>query len=250
MATEPTEHPKAIKAKIPAQVNGLLEKAHSAPQITSGPKLPSVTPLSQRNLDQLWLTMAETYGHRWTSNFGVSADQDHAWAKHLAGLTGRQIASGLNALSGMALAWPPSAPEFRELCLQVPGLPSEGQAWDEARAGIYSHPAVRVAAEATSLFDLHGASSHDRGLRQRFERNYAIVVRRVQTGQPLDGRIPHGIGTDAARPREQIQLEHSHREAEQLVAIFEIPKDPQSCRALLLDTLHIRRDEGKESARG
>lgn len=194
--------------------------------------------------------MVQTYGHRWTSNFGVSADRDHAWAKHLAGLSGRQIADGLNALSGMALAWPPSAPEFRELCLRVPGLPSEDQAWDEARAGTYSHPAVRAAAEATSLFDLHGAQDNDKGLRSRFGRNYAIVVRRAQTGQPLDGRIPHGIGTDAARPRVQIQLEHSHQEVEQLIAILEIPKDPKSCRALLLDTLHIRRDEGEESSHG
>ena len=186
--------------------------------------------------------MTETYGHRWTSNFGVSADQNHAWAKHLSGVTGRQIANGLNALSGVVDGWPPSAPEFRAMCLQVPGLPSEAQAWDEARSGKYSHKAVKIAAEATSTFDLHSGRSNDKALKQRFERNYAIVMRRAQTGQPLEGRIAHGIGNDSSRPREQIQLEHSRKEAEALVIAQGIPSNGQSARALLLAKLNIRRD--------
>lgn len=201
--------------------------------------------LARPLLDKLWIKMAEFYGHRWTSSFGVVADPEHTWAKALKDITGVQIANGLNALMDRPAEfdWPPPANVFRDLCLQVKGLPSEAQAWDEARAGTYSHPAVRIAAEATSTYDLHTSESNDKALRQRFERNYAIVMRRAQTGQPLEGRIAKGLGHDSMRPREQVQLEHSRKVADDLVAILEIPKDPKSCRALLLAKLGIRRDE-------
>ena len=190
------------------------------------------------------MKMTEMYGHRWTVNFGEKADSDHSWASVLKGITGQQIANGLNALVEKPdeFDWPPPANVFRAMCLQVPGLPSEAQAWDEARSGKYSHKAVKIAAEATSTFDLHSGRSNDKALKQRFERNYAIVMRRAQTGQPLEGRIAHGIGHDSTRPREQVQLEHSRNEAEALVIAQGIPANPQSARAMLLAKLGIRRD--------
>lgn len=242
---DPKTLPKTIKARVPNQINGILDKAHSQLQTGSEQPLPSETPerLSQGLLDNLWIKMSEMYGHRWTSNFGVSANPGHSWASVLKGLTGLQIANGLNMLveKGDEFDWPPPANVFRSMCLQVPGLPSEAQAWDEARAGTYSHPAVRIAAEATSTFDLHAADNGDKLLRQRFERNYAIVMRRAQTGQPLEGRISKGIGHDSMRPREQVQLEYSRQEADRIVDVLEIPKDPQACRAMLLAQLKIRR---------
>ena len=201
--------------------------------------------LPQHLLDKLWIKMAEFYGHRWTSSFGVIADSDHTWARVLSGVTKEQLANGLHALVERAAEfdWPPPANVFLSLCQQVKGLPTEAQAWDEARSGRYSHPAVRIAAEATSTFDLHGAENGDKALRQRFERNYAIVMRRAQTGQPLEGRIAKGLSHDSMRPREQVQLEHSRQEADRIVDVLEIPKDPNACRAMLLAKLGIRRDK-------
>lgn len=239
------EIPKTIKAVIPkVATKDLLARAPSLLQTVSEPQSPSEM-LPQRLLDQLWVKMAEFYGHRWTSSFGVIADPEHTWAKVLSGVTGVQLANGLHALieRSAEFDWPPPANVFLSLCQQVKGLPSEAQAWDEARSGQYSHPAVRIAAEATSTFDLHSGSSKDKALRQRFERNYAIVMRRAQTGQPLEGRIAKGIGSDSMRPREQIQLEHSRKEAEALVIAQGIPANPQSARAMLLATLGIRRDD-------
>lgn len=238
---------KAIKARVPNQINGVLDRAHSQLQTGSEQPLPNEMPekLSQGLMDNLWIKMSEMYGHRWTSNFGVSADPGHSWASVLKGLTGQQIANGLNTLveKGDEFDWPPPANVFRAMCLQVKGLPSEAQAWDEARSGTYSHKAVKIAAEATSTFDLRAGTHSDKALKQRFERNYAIVMRRAQTGQNLEGRIAKGLGHDSMRPREQIQLEHSRKVADELVATLEIPKDPKSCRALLLAKLGIRRDE-------
>lgn len=243
---DPKTLPKTVKARVPNQANAMLDKAHSQLQTGYEQPLQSDKPekLSQNLMDSLWIKMSEMYGHRWTSNFGVSADPSHSWASVLKGITGQQIANGLNALVDKPdeFDWPPPANVFRAMCLQVPGLPSEAQAWDEARSGKYSHKAVKIAAEATSTFDLHSGKNNDKALKQRFERNYAIVMRRAQTGQPLEGRIAHGIGHDSSRPREQIQLEHSRKQADELVAILEIPKDPKSCREMLLAKLNIRRD--------
>lgn len=239
------EMPKTIRAVVPQiATNDLLDRAPSLLQTVSEPQSQSAM-LSRTLLDKLWIKMAEFYGHRWTSSFGVIADPEHTWAKVLAGVTGTQIANGLHALieRGDEFDWPPPANVFLSLCLQVKGLPPEAQAWDEARSGKYSHEAVRIAAEATSTFDLHGSESNDKALRQRFERNYAIVMRRAQTGQPLEGRISAGIGHDSMRDPRQVQLEHSRREADHIVDVLEIPKDPKACRAMLLAKLGIRRDK-------
>lgn len=237
------EIPKAKMAVVPkVATSDLLARAPCLLQTVSEPQSPSEM-LPQALLDKLWIKMAEFYGHRWTSSFGVIADPEHTWAKVLSGVTGAQIANGLHALVERAAEfdWPPPANVFLSLCQQVKGLPSEAQAWDEARSGQYSHSAVRIAAEATSTFDLHSAPDGDKALRQRFERNYAIVMRRAQTGQPLEGRIAKGIGSDSMRPREQIQLEHSRQEADRIADVLEIPKDPNACRAMLLAQLGIRR---------
>lgn len=139
--------------------------------------------------------------------------------------------------------FPPSPSDFLDLCKRVDDLPSTQQAWDEALRGSYTHKAVKVAAEATSTFDLRAATHGDKALFQRFERNYAIVMRRAQTGQPLEGRIAKGIGHDSSRPRQQIQLEHSRNEVDRIVDVLEIPKDPKACRAMLLAKMGIRRND-------
>ncbi|WP_442108223.1 hypothetical protein [Pseudomonas sp. NUPR-001] len=196
--------------------------------------------LPQPLLDKLWLKMSEMYGHRWTSSFGESADQEHSWAKILGGLTGRQLAGGLQQLLDRAAEfdWPPPANVFRAMCLHVQGLPHVDQAWTEALIGKYSHEAVKVAAEATGTFDLRGAKHSDKSLRQRFERNYAIVQRRAQNAQPLDGKISQRIGHDSGM---KAQLARSHQEARDLITAQGLPTDPQQARKLLLAKLGIRR---------
>lgn len=138
--------------------------------------------------------------------------------------------------------FPPAPSDFAELCKRVDGLPDEAQAWDEALRGTYSHKAVKIAAEATSTFDLRSGTHNDKALRQRFERNYAIVIRRAQTGQPLEGRIAQGIGHDSMRDPRQVQIEHSRRTAEALLLQQGIPTNAKDARALLLAKLGIRRD--------
>lgn len=201
------------------------------------PKLP------QGLLDKLWLKMTEMYGHRWTSSFGESADPEHSWATVLAGLDKFQLAAGMSALveRGNEFDWPPPANVFRVLCLQVPGFPSEGQAWIEALAGKYSHDAVRVAAEQTGFFELRTTKPSNKLVRQHFERNYAIVLRRAQNAQPLDGKIPAGIGHDSQKSELELAMEHADWRQNQIIAAQNIPTDPKAARALLLAKMGIRR---------
>lgn len=185
-----------------------LIKTALDPQSMKSSKQSPPAKLSQPLLDKLWLKMAELYGRRWTGSFGVSADQSHAWAATLGGLTGEQIAVGLNALActedKQLQDWPPAAPQFRALCLSRDpvafGLPSEEKAYREAcrrayRAGPaldkpWSHPAVCHAALETGFHALN--TLKEDASRKLFARNYAAACRMVMDGQPLRS-IPLGL---------------------------------------------------------
>lgn len=220
----------------------------SSPTPTGELAAENVTPLDQEArsaVRRVFTTLKISFPAWYEKHYGDKRAETLArrvWMLAIQELGDDAVDRGLQRMV-LECKFPPSPSDFMDLCKRVDDLPSEAQAWDEALRGTYSHKAVKIAAEATSTFDLRSARADDKALRQRFERNYAIVMRRAQTGQPLEGRIAKGLGHDSMRPREQIQLEHSRKVADDLVAILEIPKDPQSCRALLLAKLGIRRDE-------
>lgn len=235
--------------EAPQAANDLAQGALSQLQTESGKTSSSsaqsehkaVEPLRMELLEKLWVTMVETFGHRWTSSFGDCPRPDHAWAKHLSGLNGRQIANGLAQLNDLEdKEWPPSATHFRAMCLHVPGLPTEAEAWDQALRADYRHEAVRVAAEATGTFDLRTAKLNDKSLRDRFSRNFAIVRARAVMGKPLDDKIAEGIGHDSKTPM-QAQLASMHQTARDLITAQGLPTDGKAARAHLLAMLGIKR---------
>ncbi|WP_233281641.1 hypothetical protein [Pseudomonas tructae] len=120
-------------------------------------------------------------------------------------------------------------------------MPPPDQAWIEALTGKYSHEAVRVAAEATGTYELRSAKTTSKVLRQQFERNYAIVMRRAQNAQPLDGKIPTGIGHDSQKPALELAMEYAEWRQGQVMTAQNIPTDPKAARALLLAKMGIRR---------
>lgn len=82
-------------------------------------------------LRRLWERMTALYGHAWTNVHGLSPqarDQDgltmsgSTWAGALAGLTGKQIGEGVKACIATGGEFPPNAPRFRALCLNIPSL--------------------------------------------------------------------------------------------------------------------------------
>lgn len=74
--------------------------------------------------------MAALYHHRWSSALGDAPQVDNGaltvagdtWARGLAGITPEQIGLGIDACMTRTDPWPPTLPEFRALCLQVPSF--------------------------------------------------------------------------------------------------------------------------------
>lgn len=60
--------------------------------------------------------MAALYGHRWVSSYGAEVDPCRVWEATLSDVTEEQIKAGLRACVDQRLEWPPTAPQFRELC--------------------------------------------------------------------------------------------------------------------------------------
>ena len=73
--------------------------------------------LTDNAMTFLWQTMTGIYGYRWTNSFGLS-DKNNIWRACLKKVTEQQLRDGLNELIDSDFDWPPSAIEFRKLCLK------------------------------------------------------------------------------------------------------------------------------------
>ena len=158
-----------------------------------------------------------------------------------------QIRHGIEGCRALTRPFAPSAGEFIAMCVPGPesmGMPRVADAWVEALMGTYSHEGVRIAASATGLFDLRAAKQEDKGIRQRFERNYQIVIRRAQEGQPLDGKILTGIGHDSQKTELELANEQADQQVQARIIEQGIPADGQSARALLLSKFGRNKSQG------
>lgn len=108
-----------------------METAHQAANkaLSSASSLPSTkegeAKASRMNpslLDDLWLRMAAMFGHTWVNQYGVAPHGigGDTWAAVLADLRAGQIGIGLQAAVAQGSAWPPSAPQFRAMCMGIP----------------------------------------------------------------------------------------------------------------------------------
>ncbi|MEE4662797.1 replication protein P [Pseudomonas alliivorans] len=148
-----------------------------------------------------------------------------------------QIRYGIEQCRKSGSPFAPSVGQFIGWCTPGPeafGLPASADAWMEALMAFYSHEGVKIAAIATGLFDLRSAKQEDKGLRQRFDHNYTIVIRRAQSGQPLDGKILTGIGHDSQKTELELAEEQAEQAVQARIIQQGIPVDAASARALLL----------------
>ena len=190
----------------------------------------------------------------WPSTEALDAAKAE-WIKEFAdeGIrTLEQIEFGIQKCRKLKKPFAPSVGEFIAMCVPGPedfGMPSAAGAWMEALMEAYSHEGVKVAAIATGLFDLRAAKQEDKGLRQRFDHNYAVVIRRAQEGQPLDGKILTGIGHDSQKTAFELANELADQQVQAKIIQQGIPADGKSARELLLAKMNIKRDaqRGKEA---
>ncbi|WP_028616739.1 replication protein P [Pseudomonas canadensis] len=175
----------------------------------------------------------------WPSTEALDAAKAE-WIKEFAeaGIrTLEQIEFGIQKCRKLKKPFAPSVGEFIAMCVPGPedfGMPAAADAWIEALMAAYSHEAVKLAAEATGLFDLRVAKQEDKGLRARFDRNYEIILRRAQAGQPLDGKILTGIGHDSQKTEFELANELADQQTQARILQQGIPTDGKSARALLL----------------
>ncbi len=189
----------------------------------------------------------------WPSTEALDAAKAE-WIKEFAdeGIrTLEQIEFGIQKCRKLKKPFAPSVGEFIAMCVPGPedfGMPSVAGAWMEALMETYSHEGVKIAAVATGLFDLRAAKQEDKGLRQRFDHNYAVVIRRAQEGQPLDGKILTGIGHDSQKTAFELANELADQKAQAKIIEQGIPADGKSARELLLAKMNIKREapRGKE----
>ncbi|WP_202210602.1 replication protein P [Pseudomonas paraversuta] len=156
-----------------------------------------------------------------------------------------QVEFGIKQCRKSGSPFAPSIGQFIQWCTPGPeayGMPAAADAWLEALMGTASHEAVRIAANATGLFDLRAAKQEDKAMRARFERNYEIVLRRAQANQPLDGKILTGIGHDSQKTELERAEEYANLRQAKLLEVQGIPTAGGAARAQLLARLNIKRE--------
>lgn len=175
----------------------------------------------------------------WPSTEALDAAKSE-WIKEFAAegiRTLEQIEFGIQKCRKSKKPFAPSVGEFIAMCVPSPedfGMPTAAGAWVEALMGVYSHEAVKLAAEATGLFDLRAAKQEDKGLRARFDRNYEVILRRAQAGQPLGGKIATGIEHDSRKSELELAEEFANQRQARLLEVQAIPCSGSAARAQLL----------------
>lgn len=224
--------------KHAGQLIATLRNLPAAPQ----PVPVSLSPETTEVVNELFRRLRgifPAWRQAWPSTEALDASKAE-WIKEFAveGIRSlEQIEFGIQKCRKLKKPFAPSVGEFIAMCMPSPddfGMPEPAAAWVEALMGVYSHEGVKIAAIATGLFDLRSAKQEDRGIRQRFDHNYAIVIRRAQEGQPLDGKILTGIGHDSQKTELQLAEELADQQTQERIIQQGIPTDGQSARALLL----------------
>ncbi len=76
-----------------------------------------------RLMERLWQRMLELFGRQWESSYGhVDGDAFATWRDSLAGLTAKQIKTGLDAVIAKGNEFPPNLIKFLRLCTTVPPI--------------------------------------------------------------------------------------------------------------------------------
>lgn len=224
--------------KQASQLIATLRNLPAAPQ----PAPVSVSPETAEVVNELFRRLRgifPAWRQAWPSTEALDASKAE-WIKEFAAEGIRsleQIEFGIQKCRKLKKPFAPSVGEFIAMCVPSAedfGMPEPSAAWVEALIGVYSHEGVKIAAVATGLFDLRSAKQEDRGIRQRFDHNYAIVIRRAQEGQPLDGKILTGIGHDSQKTAFELANELADQKTQARILQQGIPADGKSARELLL----------------
>ena len=151
-------------------------------------------------LRRLWERMVAMYGHGWANVHGVTPHEasgaltlaGDTWSRMLTGLGALQIAAGIEACVAEGKEFPPSAPRFRAMCLNIPRIAAVRE---ELRArGKQPSRFTRAVWLQLDLFRYRQASADqaDRLLREAYD----LVHDRVMRGEALPDEPAGSIGEE------------------------------------------------------
>ena len=181
--------------------NGNLPTQHMAPQY----QRPTLSKEDRKVVNDVFSQLQSIFA-AWRHSYPTDEMLDGAkreFAKALieAGVTSlEQIGVGMREARKQTTPFFPSPGQFIKWCEITPeslGMPNVDQALHEIARHKISHPAVRLAAKATS-FDRGALSANE--YRPVFERAYGEMVRRVMAGEDLHAEVLKGLPS-----RDQVQ---------------------------------------------
>lgn len=152
-------------------------------------------------IDLVWVALAGLYGSRFTTPFGVTPDGVPAalWRTTLGGLSEADLRTGIAALMASGEDFPPSAPAFRALCLEV--LSADEVRADLRRQNEERHPFTRMVWMFMDTFAF--TQGDDWKAREALTAAYAAARKARMEGHPLPPR-PKAALTDARASKEPI----------------------------------------------
>ena len=92
----------------------ITQPLHKSEQQTQNDRH-NATELNERLIDRLWEVMTDLFGHKWTSSHDFS--DNGSWTSFLEDLNGKQFKAGIDAMKDWTESWPPTATDFRNMCL-------------------------------------------------------------------------------------------------------------------------------------
>jgi hypothetical protein len=107
-------------------------------------------------VDRLFIRFSQMYGNKFTSQIAADiAGTKRAWADGLYGISGFEIADGLNHC--LRSEWPPTLPEFRAMCRQ----PRDPESAFRRATDILSREPIDWKGDAVLYWTVRDISSYD-----------------------------------------------------------------------------------------
>lgn len=204
--------------------------------------------------DALWIAMADVYGHRWSSSYGVdpAAGAGETWARGLAGLTPQQVGQGVDSCIASSDPWPPTLPAFRAMCLGIPSFAAVRLDADKAS------PFTRLVWEHLDghRYRTSPADKADRLLNEAYELAREHVMRGGELPE-VSGAIEHE--KPVVKPAAPEVAERALAEARALLGAKPAPEPeaktihgltPAEELAVIEDSLRRHYHDGKAAAAG
>jgi hypothetical protein len=163
--------------------------------------------------------MLALYGHAWqsvqgawpTAEDGSMTISGQTWARVLSGLSGTQIARGLEACMVSGSEFPPSAPRFRAMCFQFPSFISLKAQFDAVR--YHEKDASRFARLVCEFLNYESYRYGDKKASEKaLKEAYELASEHLMRGGSYPPEPVAAISNAPVKPRELSEEERAEKE--------------------------------------